>query len=393
MKSLETDSSVPCLRRQEPFAAIALAVALFLVLPSRSRSEDQISALVERYREDNDRVTVETLGGFVEKKLTDSTLVRMRYIYDAISGASPKGLPPPPGSDQVPLEELRDYRNAISAGIDQKLGSHTLAPQFAHSEERDYESYSIAYAHSVEFNQKNTTVTLGASHDFDRVLDASFDRMWQDKDTTDVLLGFNQLLGPGTILAGTFTFGYTTGYLDDPYKRVAFDSYDPSGAAGFREQRPGHKARQFALVSLTQFIAPANASVEVSYRFHNDTYGIQAHTATLAWNQKIGRHVILSPILRFHSQNAADFYFHRVDASLGDPIVREAGFPSYYSGDYRLSALESWTFGVTAKVLLGEHVRVELAYKRYEMSGTDGVTSQSAYPSAHVFSGGLSWLF
>jgi hypothetical protein len=36
-------------------------------------------------------------------------------------------------------------------------------------------------------------------------------------------------------------------------------------------------------------------------------------------------------------------------------------------------------------------VSVDLAYKRYLMNGLDGVTLQSAYPQAHVYTMGLGF--
>ena len=62
--------------------------------------------------------------------------------------------------------------------------------------------------------------------------------------------------------------------------------------------------------------------------------------------------------------------------------------PFFYSSDFRLSELQTFTFGVNATVLLWEHARIELGYKRYIMRGLDGVTSQSAYPSANIFTVG-----
>lgn len=366
-----------------------LAVVLLLTMPrSRAAEYVEITSMREAYREDNDRISIDTTAMLIEGRPTQSTLLRARYIYDAISGASPIGTPPSKGTHGVPLAKLEDYRNALNFGVDQQWRGHTFAPQFSYSTEHDYESFGAAYTHSFEFNQKNTRVSAGLSHDFDSVLNGSFKRAWQAKDATDGLLGISQLLGPRTILSANFTYGYTTGYLEDPYKRIAFESY--SRNAGFRENRPAHKSRGVALLTLTQFITPADASVELSYRYHQDSFDISAHTAGLMWNQKIGKHVVVSPFVRYHTQGAADFYYALVPTALGDPIAPNANTPSYYSADYRLSALDTWTAGVHMNLLLGEHVRLELEYKRYEMRGTDDATWQSAYPSAHVFTAGLA---
>ena len=36
---------------------------------------------------------------------------------------------------------------------------------------------------------------------------------------------------------------------------------------------------------------------------------------------------------------------------------------------------------------------LEMGYKRYEMFGTDGVTAADQYPTANVFTGGLTLWF
>ncbi len=370
-----------------------LAPALLLLDPWRSRGEDQVQVMRDAYREDDKRIAIDTTAVLIEKRLTQSTVAHARYVYDAISGSSPIGTPPSGHEKGVPVAKVEDYRNALNFGIDQQWAAHTLAPQFSYSTEHDYQSYGIAYTHSFEFNQKNTRLSLGASHDFDEVLSGDYKREWKPKDTTDGMLGISQVLGPTTVLSANFTGGYTTGYLEDPYKRIAFDAYDPSGQAGFRENRPGHKWRGVGLLTLTQFITPADASVELSYRYHQDSYEIMAHTVTAMWNQKIGRRVTISPFVRYYTQDGADFYYARVPAALGDPIAPNRNTPEYFSADYRLSALDTWTLGVHMNFLIGDHVRLELEYKRYEMRGTDGVTSQSAYPGAHVFTGGLAVLF
>jgi len=67
--------------------------------------------------------------------------------------------------------------------------------------------------------------------------------------------------------------------------------------------------------------------------------------------------------------------------------------PAYYSADYRLSALDSWTEGVSLTVRIQKHVSLGAAYRHYQMFGTDGVTPAAQYPTANVFSGSLTIWF
>ena len=55
--------------------------------------------------------------------------------------------------------------------------------------------FGIAYNEAIDFNQRNTTVSLGAAHNFDEV-SGTYQPEFASKGTTDFLLGVTQLLGP-----------------------------------------------------------------------------------------------------------------------------------------------------------------------------------------------------
>ncbi len=379
-----------------------LALLLRLFQPQRAAAEDHAEFKYELYKENNRRIEVNTGLFQFEKSLGASTIVRGETVYDAISGASPTGGPPLPGKKRVPLAKLTDTRNAGSLELSQRWGRQTLTPQIAYSTESDYESWGISLNDAIDFNNKNTTLLLGASHNFDTVLAGNSPFLpsdtKHDKDTTAVLLGITQLLGPKTILTISGTYSYADGFLTDPYKGIRFDKWgelanDPGFI--FFEKRPGYKSSEVLYASLTQFITPANASVELAYRFYHDSFDIDAHTVSLTWFQKVGKHLTIEPSVRFYDQSAAAFYYDRVPASRGLPIptFSNANTPRVYSADYRLSALSSWTYGVKAAYKFNEHVSLDAAYKRYVMEGNDHVTSPSAYPKADIYTLGLTVWF
>jgi hypothetical protein len=303
----------------------------------------------------------------------------------------------------VSIEDIR-HAGFIEPTI--RLGNHSFTPQFSYSEEDDYKSVGVSLSHSIELNDKNTTVMWGASHSFDQVLPNEGELMYrpngnvtpirqsQDKGTTDFLLGVTQILGPTTIATANFTLGYSEGFLSDPYKRVFLEDFYHFPGTPYNywpEKRPGHKFRQVAYFSLQQAVEKLNGAAELSYRFHHDDYGVIAHTVGVQWNQKITRHVIVSPLFRYHSQSEADFYGTSFPGD--EPSTPDARRPTYFSSDYRLSALDTFTYGVSISAKVHEHVSLEFAYKRYEMVGTDGKTAKDQYPGAHVFTGGLTVWF
>lgn len=374
--------------RAKSLVHLAITVGLYWLQAARGWATDHVDFRYELYKEDDSRMEINTYSVLFEKSLLRNLSAKGELVYDGISGATPTGGPPLPGSRQVPLAHMADIRKAGSLELDWGWGRQTLAPQLAYSEERDYRSTGIALSDAIEFNQKNTTLRLGLAHNFDQVKPTFFPQAL-NKDTTDFLVGVSQLLSPKTVLTADFTFGVDDGYLADPYRGVQFAGY-PLYEALFPEQRPAHRTREVLLTGLTQFLKPVDASLEATYRIYHDTYGVWAHTVGLNWYQKLGRQLVLAPFARYYVQSAATFYAVNFQ---GDPTLSLAGIPQYYSADYRLSHFESFSYGLQATVILKEHVYLDAGYQRYEMSTLDGMTSASAYPQANIFTLGVRLWF
>ena len=290
-------------------------------------------------------------------------------------------------NSKVPLTHLHDNRAAFSLGAPLSFGIHEVAPQVSYSQESDYLSIGVALNYAVELNKKNTTLNAGYAHNFDRVRDATLVN-WQDKNSDDFLVGVNQLLTPKSYLTLQLTFGQDAGYLSDPYRGVMalenFPQLNPEDAGLIPEKRPRYRTKEVVYAAYEQFIDPLNGGLELSYRFFHDSYGIFAHTFEAAWHQKIGRKLVLTPSFRYYRQTAADFYYILV------PDFNN--LPSYYSADYRLSELHSFNLSATLSYRVCQYFSVDLGYSRYIMQGLDGATSQSAYPSANVYTlGGRFW--
>lgn len=370
---------------------IALCLLLQVWPLIRAKAEYRVDYKFENYQEESGRIRIRTHGLFVEAPVHSKVTLRGNLIYDSISGATPTGAPPPPNSQQVGTTEIEDTRYAGYLEGTFKLDRHAFTPQVAYSREDDYESIGVSGTYALELNQKNTTLNFGVGHNFDRIIatEGTFIRQDQDKDSSQVVVGVNQLLGPKMVLTGNVMLGYDNGYLADPYKGVAFEDfpyYPPYPYTLFAEQRPGHRFRQVAYLSLIRSLEKLRASVEGSYRYHHDDWGIDAHTVSLEWNQKLGKHVVISPLFRYHYQTGADFYGVMFP---GDPTLSDEGIPRYYSADFRLSELQTITYGAQVTFILRDQFYFDLAYKRYDMRGLDGVTWDSVYPDANVITAGL----
>lgn len=321
-------------------------------------------------------------------------------------------------SAKVPLSPEHDERESLSFSVPVSFGHNTLTPGLSYSEESDYVSISTALNYSRDFNDKNTTLNIGWSHDFDSVRDYwEFDGdgnfLWKSKNTDEIIIGINQLINPKAYVTLNFTYGHSTGYLNDQYRQIyaanaivttdlAIDgqpSIDQSqGLAildGWRpEQRPHEKDKYVGYLSYVQFITPLQGSVETSYRFYNDSYGVTGHTVDAAWHQKIGRNIMLSPAFRYYRQSAAKFYYYMFpDYNYWNPANPQYNNYQYYSADYRLSEFESFTYSVSLTWRIGKNLSLDATYSRYLMHGLDGVTAQDMYPNADLFGFGAKLWF
>jgi hypothetical protein len=367
-------------RRWRQYLPFSLACGL----PQLLRGENQVAYRYEFYSEDKQRMQIQTHSVYFEQKLAEKVTAKGELTYDGVSGATPTGTYKNSNGKVLLKTITPDIRRAANLGAEWRFGDHKLATGFSFSKEHDYLSYGVSVADAFEFNQKNTVLKYGVSHNFDSVLDNYSPRTPHDKSSTDVILGISQLLSPKTILDAKLTFGNDSGYLSDPYR---FIEYLPPGfffGLPANDTRPSHRNKEILLASITHYFESLNASLEGSYRFHHDSYGVFSHTAAVSWHQKLGRYLILEPDFRFYTQSAADFYYAG--------IVQGNLPPTFYSADYRLSQFYSLNYGIQATLVLNDHVRLNAGYHRYEMIGLDR-TDADMYPQANIFTIGLQILW
>ena len=283
--------------------------------------------------------------------------------------------PSAPQSGKVPTADFSDERVGASITASKRWGRHTPSLTLSYSDETDYLSLGASLQDAVDFNKKNTTFIFGGAYTDDTLSPAN-GQPDGSKRTVDVILGATQVLTPTTLLTVNLVAGEVSGLLTDPYKVVELNG------AIVPEKRPDSKSRVIGYVDLNQFITPLNGSLDLGFREYSDDFGIRAETVTLAWFQKLGPQFILSPRARYYTQTAADFY-----------DVTFSGSPQFYSSDYRVSALTAVGYGLKAIWIPSSRCSLDLEYERYTQEGTDGITSQDAYPSADIVIAGVRiWL-
>jgi hypothetical protein len=263
---------------------------------------------------------------------------------------------------RIPLTNAEDKRVGFNLDFSRRMANHTLGVQVSYSTESDYESLGVSLRDGIDLNQRNTTLTFGGAFTHD-LITASTLPGEETKDTVDAMLGLNQTIDLRTLLTLNLTYGHVSGYLSDPYKVVELNGQLVS------ERRPDSKDKFIVYGAITRHVVAARGSVEASYRWYDDSFGVHADTLGLAWYQKIGTSLTVRPALRYYRQSAAEFYGYRFD-----------GAPEFYSSDYRISAFDSLGYGLKVIWKPFAGISTDLAVERYQQRGSDGVTPGDVYP-------------
>jgi hypothetical protein len=384
---LPTASPAPALTAP----TLMLAAALVLLSPRSARAEDAVAYKFQSWQEDAGRIRVDAHYGMVEKNLGSAAKLRLTGVIDSIAGATPTGESAPEGSDQVPLASMVDRREAWQAELSRQFSRINVTAGFASSRESDYISKAASLNTLTDFNQKNTTILVGIARADDDVT-ARFLPRPREKQTDELIVGVTQLLDPRTSVTVNFTFSKAEGYLSDPYKIISKTVEILPGISlplTFPENRPEEKDKRILFTTVNRRFERMNAAVEASWRWLNDSFGTTSHTITLEWYQRLGDAFILRPSVRFYEQTEADFYHVTLDGTPITPVAQPTGRAPYYSADYRLAALRTWTYGLKAVWEIKPWLSVDATYERYLMRGRDRSTPASAFADADIFTVGL----
>ncbi len=403
--------------RRASAARAVIVAACLLALPLRKgNAEDRADFKFSYYLEDHHRTEAYSPSLYLQTDLTPNTILTIQSVYDVISGATPTGEPmkrrtrevtsvvSTPGAAQtsfvavsgpsgtstlvpvttsaasllttqttleeygkpyLPMNEYEDQRLAVNLGLRTRHGEWVTDFGAAYSTESDYQSVAGSLIVSRDFNERMTTLSLGASLTHDSVRDMPTGN-WEDKDSVDGQLQIAQVIDPFTLLKVSYVAGTSWGYLDDPYKLVVLNDEVVD------EKRPDSRDKHVIYLALNRQIDPLKGALEASYRFYTDSYGINAHTFGLDWFQNLGPKLILVPGVRYYEQSAADFY-----------ATQFTGKPAAYSADYRLSKLGSVTYGMKLIWKVSEKFWADIAYERYSQFGRDKETPGITYPEAN----------
>lgn len=291
--------------------------------------------------------------------------INLGYDADIVSGATPRVY----GTQLDAVSsatQFKDVRHAPRAGLQLRVGPTAIDVGYQFATENDYRSHVLNAAAKVDLWGKNTTFALGYSHNWDQVCSVD-NRGAQPLErrsltSSDGCFGDNQALRlePVAInsyaasvsqvfhplVAGDLTtsFQVLEGFQTNPYRRVRLFG----GTVEAQEAHPLLRQRLAIQARLRIAVPRAKASLHVLGRFYNDTWGIKAATAEVAWEEYIVPQLLIRVRGRFYQQGRAVFY-RDAGEERSYELVGPVG--QYFSGDREMSPFRNWLLGLRVSYL------------------------------------------
>lgn len=358
----------------------------------------QVDSAVLVYKEGGGRVgAVEPV---ISLRRTDGNdrSIGLKITLDALTGASPNGAAPQPvpqtftspsgerdytvGAGQTPLDtSFRDQRAALAFSLEQPWGEAQRVSLGANlSTEYDFNSLSVNAALARDFNQKNTTLSLGLALEADRMkpvggtpvgLRPAFGALSErqgngSRNVFDILAGVTQVMNRQWLMQVNLGVGRGSGDHNDPYKILSVVDGNTGLVVGDRyvsELRPDQRTR--ASLYWQNKVHLARDVVDFSYRYYGDSWGVRAHTLDLRYRLELGGGLYLEPHARLHRQGAADFWRGWLVEGRDWNSATHRATVAEASADPRLAAFTAQTLGLGFGMPVGRGSELTLRAEFY----------------------------
>lgn len=352
----------PAVLREVTQGSVLLAAALALPAINAAHAETapERGAISYKYLDyqdsqpGGDRIKVHASSVMVMMPIAGKWSVSGGYTSDSVSGASP-------AYHTRQLTRMEDYRRAVDLRLTRYLPRGTVSLGTAYSSESDYVSRGLSLQGAISTEDKNTTFNAGVGVSNDDINPSNQIVTGETKRVTDWILGVTQVLTVQDIAQLSLGYSEGKGYFSDPYK--------------FLDERP--KGRDHSTVALrwNHHFPQTDGTSHLSYRYYTDTFKIKAHTLATEYVQPLANGWIITPLARFYTQTAANFY---LEPGSGSAPPFPAFDAQYYSLDQRLSEYGAVTLGFKVAKQLNPDWLVDFKYEQYRQKESWAATAHGS---------------
>lgn len=337
-----------------------------------AQAQSRVDLLNLIYQEDGGRTQVLEQMLLLHQDLGDYLGVAdLTLTHDAISGASPTGAYPKldvttsasgtTSKGAFPLARDDNHRNAGSFAYGRKFGAHLPTVDVSYGKEDDYVAREAGVSDQWTMLRGRGVLHYGLSMSRD-LSEPITNHLHLPKNSLSYAAGWTWILGAEDLVDFSLSRTHLDGYLDEPYKVV------PVGAALAPDHRPDTRTRDAALLKYGHYF-DWDGALKASYRYYKDDWALRAHTLDLVYDQHAFDDWIITPELRYYTQNAASFF--------GNFFLAPQ---PYMSSDYRLSSFSSVMGGLSLSYAVRDGLSLKLGAS-YEMAkGRDRVTPLASGP-------------
>ncbi|MBL8511845.1 MAG: DUF3570 domain-containing protein, partial [Betaproteobacteria bacterium] len=226
------------------------------------------------YREAHDRMKVNESVVWLKSPIGENWEVSASGSIDIVSGASPIIVSNQSGRPMQILTgaSITDRRIARDASVKRRWHDLTLGFSYASSTEEDYNSHASGVSLDIDFNQRNTTLTLSQGISNDRVRSVTNTSLNERRDQREFLVGITQLIDRYSLLQSNLSRTHDRGFLNDPYRLTASFFNTPPRLLLSADLRPDSRERWAWLNRYKRNLSTQQAVVTAEYRYNRDDW-------------------------------------------------------------------------------------------------------------------------
>ena len=355
-------------------------------------------------------------------------IVNLQFVVDSLTGATPLGavtsfLPQiwtnaskaahryttAPGT--LPVDPFyHDVRVAASGSWQLPLSrvmSWTVGAKVSY--ELDFLSFTGSASIARNFNEDNTTLSLGVYDENDTIRpiggvplpgsDTSFALRegvsHRSRNDVGALIGLTQVMTRHWLAQVNLSFDRALGYMNDPYKILSVVDTGGVTTGYLNERRPGQRTR--ASLYVDNRVGWQRQSVNLAVRYFGDDWGVRSYTGRIRYRwYNSAQTAYWQPSVRWYRQTAASFYRPWI------PLTAVGDF-AYETADSRLAAFHALTYGLQYSIDIGtpyvqpRWLTVRIQYYRQivdsRIPGPGALANLSLYPGLTAVQAQVSYKF